>query len=264
VVAVATVAGLAAAGPRLLDGFQPDVTLSGTEGMKPPVGSPDGSAAPVQPTSSPAGTYEQPLWTAVDELTEAPEHSDGYDRGLFDHWIDADGDGCDTREEVLVKESTTPPEIAGDCSVTSGSWRFYYDSAAWTDPADVDIDHVVSLKEAWDSGAWAWNERTRQRFANDLRSPRSLAAVTDNVNQSKGESDFAEWQPQRRTCQYLRSWVVTKIRWRLTVDTVEKQAIAAAAQTCANELLHVVIAPTNGWSPRTGDELRPATIHSAG
>ena len=63
-------------------------------------------------------------------LATAPEHPGGYARTLFVHWIDADGDGCDTRNEVLIAESRTTPRIRAGCSV-AGSWRSVYDGAAW-------------------------------------------------------------------------------------------------------------------------------------
>jgi hypothetical protein len=76
--------------------------------------------------------------------------------------------------------------------VVSGSWRSLYDGATWSDPADVDIDHVVALAEAWTSGAASWTPGQREAFANDLNFGESLRAVTDNVNSSKGARDPAE------------------------------------------------------------------------
>jgi len=73
------------------------------------------------------------------------------DRALFEHRVDADGDGCDTRREVLIAESIVAPTITAGCTV-SGQWFSWYDGAGWVDPADVDVDHVVTLAEAWRSG----------------------------------------------------------------------------------------------------------------
>jgi hypothetical protein len=89
----------------------------------------------------------------LSHLRAAAEHPRGYDRALFVHWIDADRDGCDTRDEVLIAESVTTPRIRSGCVVT-GSWRSVYDGARTTRASSFDIDHVVALKEAWDSGAW--------------------------------------------------------------------------------------------------------------
>ena len=125
------------------------------------------------------------------------------------------------------------------CDLTTGGWRSYYDGEVWTDSSDVDIDHLVPLAEAWDSGARRWTAGTRTRFANDLRDPRPLVAVTDNVNQSKSDQDPAEWMPELGRCRYVREWVAVKIRWRLTVNRPEKKALRNQADTCANTFVRV-------------------------
>ncbi|MFF7369787.1 hypothetical protein [Streptomyces tricolor] len=60
---------------------------------------------------------------------------------------------------------------------------------------DVDIDHMVPLGEAWDSGASAWTDAERRAYANDLDDERSLAAVRDSINQSKADRGPTEWMP---------------------------------------------------------------------
>ena len=145
----------------------------------------------------------------------------GYSRTRFPHWVDANGDGCDTREAVLISESRSRARRTASCTVTTGRWVSAYDGARWIDPSDVDIDHLVALKEAWVSGAHGWSTATRRRFANDLRFRPALRAVTDNVNQSKGERDPSEWLPTRMRCDYVIKWVQVKHRWRLNVDRAE-------------------------------------------
>jgi len=121
----------------------------------------------------------------LNALTVAAEsHQSSYDRDLFPHWITITGT-CNTREQVLKRDGTNVT-VNGSCYPTSGSWYSPYDGARWTNPADVDIDHMVPLAEAWASGAWAWSTSRRQAYANDLGGP-ELWAVTDNVNQAKGE-----------------------------------------------------------------------------
>lgn len=78
------------------------------------------------------------------ELTVAP---DGYDRDKFPHWSEQ-GDSCNTREAVLKRDGTDV-HTGTDCYPTSGSWLSPYDDATWSEPSDVDIDHVVPLAEAW-------------------------------------------------------------------------------------------------------------------
>src|SRR4051794_14242797 len=94
------------------------------------------------------------LRAAIRQLPVATERPAGYDRDEFKHWVDADGDCQDTRDEVLAAESLV--EVGG-CDVSTGKWFSYYDRQTWTQSSDVDIDHMVPLKEAWDSGAHAWD-----------------------------------------------------------------------------------------------------------
>ena len=194
------------------------------------------------PPGTVVGTAQQLLGT----LTVATEVGTGYSRTLFVHWIDADGDGCNTRYEVLVAESLTTPVVSGTCTLSNTTWYSVYDGITEYLPANVDIDHVVALKEAWDSGAWSWSAARRRAFANDLDDPRSLIAVTDNVNASKSDSDPAQWMPPLASyhCQYLADWVVVKVRWGLTVDSVERSAIAAVLSTCPATVLTVRVATT--------------------
>lgn len=191
-----------------------------------------------------AGTYSAPLRTAVAGLTVATEVRTGYDRDLFPHWIDADGDGCNTRYEVLIAEATTTPTVGSGCSLSGGRWYSYYNNAYYTLTSDLDIDHMVPLAEAWDSGARNWTTTRRRAYANDLGDSRSLVAVKDSVNQAKGDQDPAEWMPgySGATCRYVREWVAVKIRWRLTVNSAEKTALTNHANACSNVTITVTYA----------------------
>jgi hypothetical protein len=191
------------------------------------------------PTSAHAETYSAPFMTAISDLTVATEVRTGYDRDLFPHWIDADGDGCNTRNEVLIAEADDPVTVGSGCSLSGGRWFSYYDRVSWTNPSDIDIDHMVPLAEAWDSGARTWTTSVRQSFANDLGDSRTLVGVTDNVNQEKGDQDPREWMPTYDKCRYLREWVAVKLRWRLSVDSGEKSALTSLASGCSNTTITV-------------------------
>jgi hypothetical protein len=152
------------------------------------------------------------------------ENGAGYDRDLFKHWIDADGDRCDTREEVLIAESLSPAQVdAYGCKVLEGDWISPFDNVLHTFPGGLDVDHMVPLKEAWDSGAWAWTPDERRSFANDLSDRRSLIAVTAGVNRSKGDKDPSNWLPPNSEylCTYVSDWVVIKAHWNLNMDQSE-------------------------------------------
>lgn len=192
-------------------------------------------------TATPAGSVvPDPVVTtlhaAVESVPVADEVREGYDRALFPHWIDADRDGCHTRQEVLLAESVADPQIGERCVLTGGQWHSYYDHVTWDEGSRLDIDHVVALAEAWDSGARSWTTDERRSFANDLGDPRSLVAVTGAVNRSKADQDPATWLPPdpAATCRFLTEWVVVKHRWGLTVDAAEQEALLREVQTCEN------------------------------
>ena len=230
-VAAAAVATLATA-PVLITGG------TATSAVRAPAAVPVVSV-PVTPVA--ATTVKVRLRDAVKNLRVAAETPAGYERVKFRLWIDADGDCQDTRDEVLKAESKVT--VSG-CDISTGKWFSYYDRKTWTRSSDVDIDHLVPLKEAWDSGAKRWNADTRKRYANDLRDPRTLVAVTDNVNQSKGDRDAAEWLPDFGVCHYVRSWVAVKLRWSLAVDPAEKAALRLRALHCRNRVVEFVPATT--------------------
>jgi cytochrome c5 len=166
------------------------------------------------------------------------EYKTGYKRSLFIHWADLNGDGCDTREEILKRDSISKPQVDPyRCYVVAGDWVSPYDGAKLSDRGDVDIDHVVALKEAWDSGAWAWSESQRKAYANDMSDRRTLIAVTDRVNVSKSDKDPSNWMPPLRSywCTYLGDWISVKARWGLSMDQSEFGRISnLLASDCAS------------------------------
>jgi hypothetical protein len=174
------------------------------------------------------------------KLTVKAENNKGYARTFFKTWIDADKDKCDTRAEVLISESLIKPALGSNCKIISGKWKSWYDDKTWTKPSDVDIDHVVPLKEAWDSGAYSWTSDSRTKYANDLDFAWTLDAITDNINSSKGDRDPSQWLPPLSSthCAYATHWVAIKYRWRLTIDSMERDALSKILTgTCGNKTL---------------------------
>jgi uncharacterized protein DUF1524 len=189
------------------------------------------TASPAQatPPNIPSKTTAQ---AELDVLTVASEGSmSGYSRSLFPHWITISGT-CNTRETVLKRDGTN---VVVDyyCAAISGSWYSPYDGATWYAASDVDIDHVVPLAEAWRSGASSWSTSSRQAFANDLTRPQ-LIAVTDDVNQAKGDQDPSTWQPPVTgyRCTYARMWIGVKYAWSLKLQSSEKSALQSMLNSC--------------------------------
>lgn len=192
--------------------------------------------APVHASTTFSGSMAQ----AVSAIPTAAEANSGYDRTLFRHWIDANGDCQNARAEVLISEAESDTPItyttSSKCTVSTGRWFSYYDRVSWTLASDVDIDHMVPLAEAWGSGAAGWTSTRREAFANDLGDYRTLVGVTDNVNQSKGDQDPATWLPTYDKCRYVAEWLAVKIRWGLTADPAEKSVLDSYASSCSNTI----------------------------
>ena len=221
--------------------------------------SPSGSTSPSTQTEAKTASS---LTALINSLQVAVETRAGYNRDLFRHWIDADGDGCDTRDEVLIAESTTPVTVGAGCSLSGGTWLSPYDMVSTTNASGFDVDHFVPLAEAWDSGAANWDSATRQAFANDLDFSMSLIAVTASSNRSKSDRDPAEWLPTNTAyhCEYAVAWVQVKVRWKLTIDSAEKEKLLSLANSCGGEALEFSPSPANvgGGNAATSPTTAPA------
>jgi hypothetical protein len=181
-----------------------------------------------------------PTQAATLSLINAEDHEGDYSRSAFRHWIDADKDGCDTRAEVLIEEAIVKPKVGNKCALIGGKWRSQYDKLVTTNASALDIDHLVPLAEAWRSGAWAWTDKQREDFANDLTDSRALVAVSASSNRSKGDKDYSQWRPKLNDgteawigCNYLKAWIAIKMRYQLTVDSNEASWIQTGNTTCA-------------------------------
>jgi len=176
-------------------------------------------------TAPAAQAFDLPLTVAADQLS-------GYERSLFKHWIDADKDRCDTRKEVLIQEAVSLPKLSSGCVLIGGKWISSYDALATTDYSTLDIDHMVPLSEAWRSGAWKWSPAQREAFANDLTDPRALIAVTASLNRQKSDQDPSTWMPPENKCLYVSNWIAIKVRYSLTVDSAEANALTSLVTQC--------------------------------
>jgi len=144
------------------------------------------------------------------------------------NWLDRDSDCIDTRDEVLMIESAISPTLSSDgCDVLSGLWNDSYTGTSFTNPSDLDVDHLVPLKEAHDSGAALWSTDRKREYANDLATAHALIAVDLSANRSKGSRDPAAWLPTNTAyhCEYVRNWVDVKNKYGLTYDEAELTAI---------------------------------------
>ena len=179
----------------------------------------------------------EPTPIAIDlTIAEVPDTLPPYDRDDWRHWTDDDSDCQDTRQEVLVAESASQVEFHDDrrCRVEAGHWFDPYTRRVHTDPAGLDIDHLVPLANAHRSGGWAWSAEHKRRFANSLRDAHHLIAVTAAANRAKGDRGPEGWRPPDRSywCRYAKAWAGVKQSWGLTVTAAEAEALREMLETC--------------------------------
>jgi hypothetical protein len=157
-----------------------------------------------------------------------------YDRDEYGRWRDDDKDCQDTRQEALIRDSTTPVvyEDERNCRVKSGTWIGPYTGETFTDPATVEIDHIVPLEDAHFSGAAFWDTAKKRTFSNDLS---NLITSGKSANRSKGSRDPAAWLPvfEASRCSYLTQWSATKTKWGLTADPAEEHVFQYMLKVCA-------------------------------
>ncbi|MEV7122196.1 HNH endonuclease family protein [Kitasatospora griseola] len=226
---------LSTAAAAVLLAVPADAAASGTAEAHPPVVARHRAAGEEVTTT---------LRAAIDALPVAAEDRTGYVRTAFKHWIDADRNGCNTRAEVLIAEALAAPTVGAGCALTGGTWLSKYDDLVLADAKLLDVDHVVPLAEAWDSGAAEWSAAERQAYANDLDEPRALIAVSAKSNRSKADKDVSEWLPSAEAyrCTYLTDWTVVKTRWGLSVDQAEADTLHRLAAACPDTELAVTLA----------------------
>lgn len=150
-----------------------------------------------------------------------------YDRGLYGDWIDEDADCMNTRHEVLQELSTGPVTLSEDgCWVEHGRWLDPYTNGTFSNPRDLDVDHMVPLAWAHAHGADKWPKDKRQAFAND---PVNLFAVDAGTNRAKGAKGPLEWLPPNAAfqCSYVIRFERIVRNYELDYSDFERQEMAA-------------------------------------
>lgn len=170
-------------------------------------------------------------------ISEISDDIPDYDRGDWKHWVDADRDCQNTRAEVLIAESLQQISFRDDrqCTVDTGQWLALYTGTVVTVAGDLDIDHMVPLAHAHNTGAWAWTPQQQEQYANDLSFDGHLIAVTASANRSKGAKGPEEWQPPDGSywCEYAINWITVKAAWKLTATASEWTALEGMLGTCS-------------------------------
>lgn len=170
---------------------------------------------------------------ALEKLPVEDEHG-GHQRTRFGFYTDADGDACDTREEVVVAEALQIEMNVRNCNIFSGKWFSAFDGLTVENARGLDTEHLVSLEEAYESGAWKWSSTERNAYLNDLTHPEAILAVSDASSVARNDEDPGRWLPSNDAylCDYLRNWVYMKTLYKMSVDPGERESIAASSLHC--------------------------------
>ena len=184
--------------------------------------------------------YENALTTLNKLPVKGRAPKTGYTREQFPHWKDPDKNGCDSRNDILKRDLTKVifKEGTNNCKVISGTLLDPYSNKIIAfdlnkSSSTIDIDHVVALSNAWQTGAFQLTLDQRTNFAND---PLNLLAVDFKLNRQKGDGDAATWLPPYKSyrCTYVVRQVSVKAKYKLWVTAPEKTAIANLLKSCAS------------------------------
>ena len=241
----------------------PSPTLASSSPVVTPTRTSPPTSEPTLVASSPPTVLQQPVIAAV------PSGLPAYDRDGWSHWTDADNDCQNARAEVLIAESSvgvTFTTASGGCTVATGLWSGPFTGQTFTAASDVDVDHMVPLKNAHDSGGWAWSAARKRDYANDLSNPQHLMAVDDGTNQSKGSRGPEAWKPplQSYWCQYAVDWIGIKNTWDLTATPAEWAALQTMLAACPGGSPTPTVSPTASptVSPTVSPTASPTVIPS--
>ncbi len=193
----------------------------------------------VGPNAEVLGASARELLT---ELSVKAETEFPYERNSqFGNFLTGNDDRCSTRIEVLLQERISGKTFGKDSCQIAGIWNSPYDDRTTWDASDLEIDHQVPLKEAWDSGATEWSDVRRQAFMNDLAFWGSLTAVSNSVNESKRADEPGQWMPSNTSyrCRYLALWIAVKWRWDLSIDESELAVLNTQLIRCSDKSLMV-------------------------
>ena len=179
------------------------------------------------------------------QVTKGRAAKTGYTRAQFGQtWADVDRNGCDTRNDILKRDLTAEvfKEKTRECVVLSGRLIDPFSGETInfvrgnTSSMEVQIDHVVALSNAWQTGAFKLSIKERTAFAND---PMNLLAVKGRLNSQKGDGDAATWLPPLKSyrCDYVARQIAVKIKYKLWFTAPEKEAMVRILKSCPEKTL---------------------------
>jgi hypothetical protein len=179
------------------------------------------------------------------QVTKGRAAKTGYTRAQFGQtWADVDRNGCDTRNDILKRDLTGEvfKEKTRECVVLSGTLIDPFSGETINfvrgnvSSMEVQIDHVVAMSNAWQTGAFKLSVKERTAFAND---PMNLLAVKGRLNSQKGDGDAATWLPPLKSfrCDYVARQIAVKIKYKLWFTAPEKEAMIRILKSCPEKAI---------------------------
>lgn len=181
---------------------------------------------------------------ALKSIKVTPASNVSYNRDEWKHWKNIRN--CWTvREEVLANQAVKGSAVLLDkngketkkkdnaCEIVSGKWNDPYTGKTFTNPKDLDIDHMIPLKYAAGAGGQAWSASKKADYANSLN-PGHLLAVSASANRSKSDKGPSKWQPENKkhTCAYATNWINISTTWGLSVTKDDYAALQKMLKSC--------------------------------
>ena len=203
----------------------------------PTISSSDSPSVPTKPTT---GTHSA-LAVLATLAVKGRSPRTGYNRtGDFGQaWIDVDRNGCDTRDDILARD-LTDIQRSGLCKILTGTrldpytGKIIHFVRGVATSTLLQIDHIVALSNAWQTGAQTLSQAQRVRFAND---PLNLISVDGPTNEQKGDGDAATWLPHHKAfrCTYVARQISVKAKYHLWVTPPERDAMRRVLTTCPTQ-----------------------------
>lgn len=197
--------------------------------------------------SSPSFSAEKMIELAETINTNDFNTNNPYNRGDWFHWANHERSCWNVREEVLYRDAIKDDTLTlldsnrvrtfdkdKACFITGGTWIDPFTGETFTNPSDLDIDHVMALRYANSGGGHLWDNQKKREFANDLTYDKHLLAVSASANRSKSDKGPAQWMPTNKEyhCEYVTIWATIANNWQLNLSRPDKTKIIDTLKQC--------------------------------
>lgn len=237
-----------------ISGFIERIIQGGTSnpGINPPSNpdptTPPDSTTPPEDPADPTGAPPVDATNSLATLATIPIANPTnipYDRSEWNHWTNVRT--CWTvREQVLYRDAqpgtavlkdnngNTTTDVNRACEIVGGTWVDPYTNKTFTNPRDLDIDHVIPLSYTNAHNGHTWDSKQKEAYANGLDYSNHLLAVSASANRSKGDKGPGSWKPDNKDnwCEYATSWVTISATWGLSTTNADKDSLTSMLNTC--------------------------------